>query len=74
MAQALNNSNIFFSISPRAYSSLALNSGGYVYDVYGGNSDTYIHSANAPITLQIWWTYSGLTQSQGIYSSTELSE
>ena len=64
MAQALNNSNIFFSISPRAYTSLALNSGGYVYDVYGGNVDTYIHSANAPITLQVWWQYSGLTQSQ----------
>ena len=64
MAQNLNYSNIFFSISPRAYSALPTNSGGYVYDVYGGNVDTYIHSANAPITLQVWWHKTGLTQSQ----------
>jgi hypothetical protein len=64
MAQALNNTNIFFSISPRAYSTLALNDGGYVYDVYGGNLDTYIHSANAPVTLQVWWQNTNLTQSQ----------
>ena len=72
MAQNLNYSDIFFSISPRAYGSLPINSGGYVYDVYGGHTDTYIHSVNAPITLQVWWQKTGLTQSQeGTGSSGE---
>jgi len=72
MAQNLNYTNIFFSISPRAYGSLAANSGGYVYDVYGGNTDCYIHSVNAPITLQVWWQNTNLTQAQeGTGSSGE---
>ena len=64
MAQNLNYSNIYFSISPSAYGSLALNSGGYVYDVYGGNTDTILHSVNSDMTYQVWWQETGLTQAQ----------
>ena len=64
MAQNLNYSNIFFSISPSAYGSLSHNSGGYVYDVYGGNTDTVLHSVNTDMTYQVWWQKTGLTQSQ----------
>ena len=64
MAQNLNYSNIFFSIAPSAYGSLSHNNGGYVYDVYGGNTDVVLHSVNSDMTYQVWWQKTGLTQSQ----------
>ena len=64
MAQDLNYTDIFFSIAPSAYGSLSHNSGGYVYDVYGGNTDTLLHSVNSDLTYQIWWQETGVTQAQ----------
>tara|TARA_R110002072_G_scaffold98299_2_gene216271 strand:- start:4555 stop:6402 length:1848 start_codon:yes stop_codon:yes gene_type:complete len=72
MAQNLNYTNIFFSISPSAYGSLSHNNGGYVYDVYGGNTDVLLHSVNSDMTYQIWWQDTNLTQAQeGTGSSGE---
>ena len=64
MAQNLNYTDIFFSIAPSAYGSLSDNSGGYVYDVYGGNTDVLLHSVNSDLTYQVWWQDTNLTQSE----------
>jgi hypothetical protein len=64
MAQNLNYTTIFFSIAPSAYGSLSANDGGYVYDVYAGNTDTLLHSVNSDLTYQVWWQNTGLTQAQ----------
>ena len=60
----MNQTNIYFSIVPKSYSSLALGSGGNTYDVYGAGSNTPLRSVNSPITLQVLWLNSTSTLSQ----------
>ena len=68
----LNNTSIYFSLAPRSYSTQALNSGGLMYDVFGGQVGQLLWSANQDMNVQVLWKDTGLLQDhEGTGSSNE---
>ena len=58
----MNNTSIWFSIAPRSSSSQSLNQGGNTYNVYAGDSNSPLRSVNSPLTLQVLWNATNVTQ------------